>query len=263
MGKNGAAFLKRINLQAIFALSLMLALAGGSPAMAQADGAAQSATPLPSTEEVVQKLIARNLERAQHLTSLRCRRSYRVEYHGFPHGAEASMEVDATYNAPASRNFTVISQSGSSLLINRVLKRLLKSEEEASHHADENALTEANYRFNLIGQDVLNGRKAYLLQVEPKTVRQLLYRGKIWVDAQDYAVMKLDAQPAQNPSFWIKNTEIHHSYSKVGEFWLPGMTKSETKVRLGGEATLTIEYAGYQVGSSSLSPANSASLGSR
>jgi hypothetical protein len=230
--------------------------------MAQADVGAQPAS-LPSTDEIVQKLTARNLERAQHLTSLRCRRSYRVEYRGFPHGAEASMEVEATYNAPASRSFTVISQSGSTLLINRVLKKILKSEEEASHNADEHALTEANYRFNLVGQDVLDGRKAYLLQVEPKIVRQLLFRGKIWVDAEDYAVMKVDAQPAQNPSFWIRNTEIHHAYSKVGEFWLPGITKSETKVRLGGEATLTIEYAGYQVGSSSLPPAASISLASR
>jgi hypothetical protein len=81
------------------------------------------------------------------------------------------------------------------------------------------------------------------------------------VDAEDFAVTKVDAEPAQNPSFWIKNAEIHHSYSKVGEFWLPGSTKSETKVRLGGVATLTIEYSGYQVGSSDAS-AMSASLSS-
>ena len=122
--------------------------------------------------------------------------------------------------------------------------------------------SEANYKFSLIGEDTLDGRKAYLLQVEPKIVRQLLFRGKIWVDAEDFAVMKVDAQPAQNPSFWIKNTEIDHSYSKVGEFWLPGSAKSETKVRLGDVATLTIEYGGYEVGSSSL-PANSTPLASR
>ncbi len=93
-------------------------------------------------------------------------------------------------------------------------------------------------------------------------MRPLLFRGTIWVDAEDFAVMKVDAQPAQNPSFWIRNAEIHHSYAKVGEFWLPGSTRSETRVRLGGVATLTIEYAGYQVGSANL-PATSASLGSR
>ena len=261
MGKNGGASLRRIGPRTIFTLLLIVTLAGGLRAAAQAAASGQSAPAL-STEQIVQKLTERNQERAQRLTSLRCHRSYRVEYRGFPHGAEANMEVEATYNAPAARSFTVVSQSGSSLLINRVLKKILKSEEEASHHADEHALTAANYNFNLIGQDALNGRTAYLLQVEPKVVRPLLFRGKVWVDAEDFAVMKVDAEPAQNPSFWIKNAEIHHSYSKVGEFWLPGSTKSETKVRLGGVATLTIEYSGYQVGSSTLST-TSASLGSR
>lgn len=260
MGKNSGASLRRIGPRIGFALLLVLAVAGGLRGTAQVAASAQPATAL-STEEIVQKLTERNQERAHHLTSLRCHRSYRVEYRGFPHGAEANMEVEATYNAPASKSFTVISQSGSSLLINRVLKKILKSEEEASHHADENALTATNYNFNLVGQDTLDGRTAYSLQVEPKVARPLLFRGKIWVDAEDFAVMKVDAEPAQNPSFWIKNAEIHHSYSKVGEFWLPGSTKSETKVRLGGVATLTIEYSGYQVGSSDAS-AMSASLSS-
>lgn len=261
MGKNGGASLRRIGPRTVFAFLLIPAVAGGLRASAQAAAAGQSGAAL-STDEIVQKLTQRNEERAQRLTSLRCHRSYRVEYRGFPHGAEASMEVDATYNAPSSKSFTVVSQSGSSLLINRVLKKILKSEEEASHHADEHALTAANYKFNLIGQDALDGRNTYLLQVEPKVVRPLLFRGKVWVDAEDFAVMKVDAEPAQNPSFWIKNAEIHHSYSKVGEFWLPGSTRSETKVRLGGVATLTIEYSGYQVDSSALST-TSASLGSR
>lgn len=261
MGKKCGASLRLAGLQVALSLALILAQASSLSAIGQESGPSRP-TPPPSTEEIVQRLTQRNLERAQHLSSLRCRRSYRVEYRGFPHGAEASMEVEATYNAPSSRSFTVISQSGSSLLINRVIKKILKSEEDASHHPDEHALTEANYTFKLVGQDVLEQRKAYLLEVEPKVPRQLLFRGKIWVDAEDYAVMRVDAQPAQNPSFWIKNTEIHHAYSKVGEFWLPDSTKSETKVRLGGVATLTIVYAGYQVGSSSL-PANVPTLGSR
>lgn len=261
MGRNGAIFLERLNRQSILGVFVAINLACNVPAIGQADAHGQSGPAL-STEEIVQKLTERNQERAQRLTSLRCHRSYRVEYRGFPHGAEANMEVEATYNAPASKSFTVISQSGSSLLINRVLKKILKSEEEASHHADENALTPANYNFNLVGQDALDGRTAYLLQVEPKVARPLLFRGKIWVDGEDFAVMKVDAEPAQNPSFWIKNAEIHHLYSKVGEFWLPGSTKSETKVRLGGVATLTINYTGYQVGSSDLS-AMPVSLGSR
>lgn len=157
------------------------------------------------------------------------------------------MEVEAIYQAPSSKTFNVVKESGSGLLLNRVLKRLIKSEEEAAHKQDENALTPANYNFSLAGTEVADGRPMYILRVEPKAIRQLLFQGRVWVDAQDFAVAKVEAQPAQNPSFWIKNTQIHHLYAKVGDLWLPLMTQSETKVRLGGVATLTILYANYQV----------------
>lgn len=200
-----------------------------------------------SVSEIVDKLMAQNRVRAGSLRHLTCHRTYHVEYHGFPHGAEASMEVEAIYQAPSSKTFKVVKESGSGLLLNRVLKRLLKSEEEAAHKQDENALTPANYNFSLVGTEVFDDRPMYILYVEPKVTRQLLFRGRVWVDAQDFAVAKVEAQPAQNPSFWIKNTQIHHLYAKVGNLWLPQVTKSETKVRLGGVATLTIQYADYQV----------------
>lgn len=75
---------------------------------------------------------------------------------------------------------------------------------------------------------------------------KLLYRGKIWIDSEDYAVVRVEAQPAENPSFWIKSTEIHHLYEKDGEFWLPRMNRSESKIRLGGTSMLTIDYGVYQ-----------------
>ena len=53
-----------------------------------------------------------------------------------------------------------------------------------------------------------------MLQVEPKTNSRLLYRGTIWVDADDFAVAKIEAEPAHNPSFWIRGTKIHHVNAK-------------------------------------------------
>jgi hypothetical protein len=41
---------------------------------------------------------------------------------------------------------------------------------------------------------------------------------------------------------------IHHSYQKVDNgFYLPQENKTVTNVRMGGVATLTIEYQSYQV----------------
>jgi hypothetical protein len=90
------------------------------------------------------------------------------------------------------------------------------------------------------------GRPCYVLQVIPKRNQKLLYRGIIWVDASDFAVARIAAEPAKNPSFWISSTEIEHQYGKYGEFWLPAMNRSVTRVRLGGRAVLTINYGLYE-----------------
>jgi len=198
-----------------------------------------------TTAQIVQQLVAHNLDRAQRLTYYTSVRHYHLEYRGFPHPAEASMDVQAICDGPSSKTFRVLSESGSPLMISRVLKRLLTSEQEGEHNQQQTALTPANYLFTLTGSAIENGRQLYVLKVEPKVLRKLLYRGTIWVDAEDYAVIRIEAEPAQNPSFWVKNIEIHHVYSKIGEFWLPESDRSETKVRLGGTAILTINYGTY------------------
>jgi hypothetical protein len=81
-----------------------------------------------------------------------------------------------------------------------------------------------------------------------------MYRGRIWVDAQDFAVEKIEARPAKNPSLWISKTEIRYTSTKVSGFWLPEQNRSETQVRIGGTAVLTIDYGNYQDVSDSFVP---------
>lgn len=65
------------------------------------------------------------------------------------------------------------------------------------------------------------------------------------MDGDDYAVVRIEAQPSENPSFWIRDTQIQHIYEKQGHYWLPKHNVSVTKVRMGGTATLTIDYENY------------------
>jgi len=55
-------------------------------------------------------------------------------------------------------------------------------------------------------------------------------------------VVKMETQPAKNPSFWISQTRIHYTGAKTDGFWFPQQVLSETKVRIGGTAVLTINY---------------------
>jgi len=111
-------------------------------------------------------------------------------------------------------------------------------------------LNRENYDIALIGFEPSDKGGQYVLAVSPKAKSKYVYRGKVWVDGTDFAVTRIDAEPAQNPSFWTKRSEIHHEYVKVQDFWLPRRNESVSYVRLGGRATLTIEYNNYQVNDS-------------
>ncbi len=212
--------------------------AARQPVTEQASVSAITAT------EVVQQLVTCNARRAEQLSYYVSRRRYHLEYRGFPTSMEATIEAEITYDAP-SKTYRVLSESGSRTLINHVLLRLLASEQQAADNPRENALTPENYLFTLLGTAVESGRKLYILQVDPREPRKFLYRGKAWVDGEDYAVVRVEAQPAENPSFWIRDTQIRHIYEKQGNYWLPKQNVSITKVRMGGTATLTIDYENY------------------
>jgi hypothetical protein len=206
----------------------------------------QPALPALSADQIVQRLMEKNKERADALQHYSGTRSYRLEYRGFPASAEATMEVEVNFDAPASKRFTIVNATGSKLIQNRVFHRLLESEEQAgdSSNRQHTELGPGNYTFSLAGTEGTN----YVLNVEPKEETRFLYRGKIWVDARDFAVTRIEAQPARNPSFWTTKSVIHHTYQKLDNgFYLPKENKTVTSVRLGGVATLTIEYQAYQV----------------
>src|SRR5258708_29504625 len=96
--------------------------------------AATASAPL-STDQVVDNLVRRNRERAQALVHSEATRVYRLVYHGLPSDRVAEMTVRATYDKPSSKEFTVVSQSGSKLIMNHVFKKLLESEKEAAQPA--------------------------------------------------------------------------------------------------------------------------------
>jgi hypothetical protein len=200
-------------------------------------------------EQVARKLQERNAQRAAALGQFDGTRVYRMQYRGFGGDRDADMVVNVTYRAPDSKTFRVVSQSGSKFIIDHVFKKLLEGEQEAAN--DENrrnsALSTENYDFTSAGYEATPEGAQYVLNLLPKNKNKFLYRGKIWVDAQDFAVVRIEAEPAKNPSFWIKKTEVTHRYVKVNGFWLPAENHTESVIRLGGRAILSIEYKDYKI----------------
>jgi outer membrane lipoprotein-sorting protein len=232
------------------------------PAFAQQSDPLPLAAPAPlNAEQVVQNLVRMNLERAQALLAYQGTRIYRIEYHGFPSTRSAEMVVDVKYQSPGTKAFTILSATGSKVIIDKVFKKLLQGEKEAleAENQKRTALNNDNYVFTLIGCETTLTGSVYLLLVEPRTKDKFLYRGRIWVDAEDFAVVRMEVEPAKNPSFWTKNAEVEQAYVKVSGFWLPAQHHSLSTIRLLGRADLTIDYKDYQItGASSLSNLSSA-----
>jgi len=202
-----------------------------------------------TADQVVDNMVQRNMERSRALTAYQGTRIYRLEYRGFPGSRSAEMTVAVKYSSPGTKEFTVQSETGSHLVIERVFHKLLQSEQEALTQENQArvALNRDNYTFAMAGYEALPTGPCYILTVEPVTANKLLYRGRVWVDATDFAVVRIDATPAKNPSFWTKETRIEQAYAKVGDFWLPLSNRSSSTIRLGGHADFTIEYRDYQI----------------
>jgi len=200
-----------------------------------------------TSAQIVEQLERHSLAQSGELKEYSALRHYTVEYRGFATTINGKMDVEVNYSAVNGKTLRIISQSGSRFLCEKVLKRAVDSEKEASQDKTSAALTRANYRFLLRGNESVAGRPAYILDVDPLTASKFLFRGKIWVDAADFAVVKMETEPAKSPSFWIARTLIHYTGAKTNGFWLPQLVRSETKVRIGGTAVLTIDYGSYQV----------------
>ncbi len=236
---------------ALFALCIGLASLTAMPTRAQhsqAPSAAAQKSPLP-VDQVVANLEQRNRERATALRKFEAMRTYRMEYRGTFGDRDAEMTVRLSYTSPNDKQFVVVSQSGTKFILEHIFKRLLQEERDAANEENRqrSALTSGNYDFTLAAFEDSPDAPQYVLNVIPKTDNKYLYRGKIWVDAKDFAVTRIEAEPAKSPSFWIKKSEINHKYQKVDNFWLPAEIKTESWIRLGGYALLVIEYKEYKL----------------
>lgn len=235
------------SLQALVFSALLIGLLSPLAASDSDQPAVHSGT-LP-VDTIVANLLRKDQERARALLSAQAIRVYHLVYTGFPGQREAQMTVRATYSSPSSKSFEILSQSGSKIILDRVFKKLLDDEQDAAKPGLRNqwALNRTNYEFSLVRYEPSSGGGAYVLQVAPKSKNKWLYRGQIWVDGTDFAVTRIDAEPAENLSFWTKRSEFRHEYQNVQGFWLPVHNESVSYIRMGGRATLTIDYREYRI----------------
>jgi len=238
-------------------LTGLAGLAGSAPASEARDERVSAAAPSPagpaltiSSEVLFQELLSHNQWREDRLRAYSVKRVYRVTNGKGALSAEEHVSLE--FEAPSTKRYTVTSEKGSSAIRRLVFKRLLDSEVETAggRLRRDNALSPANYRFDVLGEEQLDGRPCYLVEATPTRKAKYLFRGKLWIDAQDFAVAKVDGEPAANPSWWTKKIHFVRHFQKIGDFWLPRSDESVNQVRIFGTHILTIEHQDYEVAGS-------------
>ena len=226
----------RLTLQrAFFTLAIVLAAATSA--------AAQTGDPLPSAEDVVAKMMQFDGQRQSELTGYTATRHYAA----VNKSRHAEMLVRVTCDSSGAKQFTILSEAGSGSIRKHVFHKLLSEETEASRRGTRTStrLIPDNYNFQMVGQETIETGPAYLLSVVPKTQNKYLIDGKIWVDANDYSIVRIEGQPARNPSFWVRSVHFVHTYQKVGSFWFASSTHTTSEIRIFGDSELIIENSDY------------------
>jgi len=201
--------------------------------------------PLPpgfTGEEIIAQMVKHNELRNAELRQYSAIRTYAVANTKGKVHAQKIVQMD--YRAPDKKTFVTTSEKGSRLIRHMVLDRLIDSEAGAAagkeHH--DSSITPANYTFALLGEEQIGPYHCYVVQTVPKRKDKYLFEGKVWIDARDFAIVRIAGHPAKKLSFWIERAEFVRQYQKAGEFWLPLKDETAVDVRLYGKKILTIDH---------------------
>lgn len=196
-----------------------------------------------SAESVVARMMSASRDRDTKLreyTSVRVYSMVNKRFH-----TSASMKIRLDYRAPEDKKYEVLEETGPGPIREKVFKRMLKS--EMTTEARVTRISPDNYTFTLAGEESISGRRHFILEAEPRTKHPLLFRGRIWVDADDYAIARIEGAPAQNPSFLLRKTRFVHRYGKIDGHWMALANESESDVLMFGRTEVKIEYSDYQI----------------
>jgi hypothetical protein len=196
---------------------------------------------------VLAELAAHNEQRRTALHDYTVLRTYQViDLMGKVHAEEIGrME----FLSPDKKAFTVTSESGSVLVRHMALNPLINSEIETAagreHH--DSAISADNYSLNLLGEQQVGPYHCFVAEVLPKRRDKYLFEGKLWIDVEDYSVVRIEGHPAKKLSFWILRADFVRQYQKIDRFWLPQKDQTLVQVRLYGKKVLTIDHRDYVV----------------
>jgi hypothetical protein len=202
-------------------------------------------------DDIIARMLERNRLRSEQLQRYSAVRTYEIRNPEGKLAAQAVVRVE--YQAPGKKTFNKTSEKGSGIVRHLMFDRLIQSESETSsgreHH--DSAITTTNYTFKLVGEEEVGLYHCLVLEATPKRKDKYLFVGKIWIDADDFAVVKIAGHPAKKPSFWINRAEFVRQYQRIAGFWMPFRDETSVEVKMYGKKVFTIDHQQYVINAGS------------
>jgi outer membrane lipoprotein-sorting protein len=204
--------------------------------------------------DIIAKMLDHNRLRNEQLQRYSAVRTYEIRKLDRKLAAQEVIRVD--YRAPDKKTFEKTSEKGSGIVRNLVFDRLIQSESETSsgreHH--DSAITTANYTFTLAEEEEVGPYHCFVLEATPRRKDKYLFEGKIWIDAEDFAIAKIAGHPAKKPSFWINRADFVRQYQRIDGFWLPYRDETSVEVKMYGRRVFTVDHQQYVINADSSLP---------
>lgn len=179
-----------------------------------------------------------------------------VEHYAVYRGSDethsiAEMTVRDTYRKGVGKEYTVLSESGSGIILRLGLKPLIDNEKTINlpGNVEKSWFTSANYEMKLNpgGVKKINGRDCYVLAITPKGEAPNLIIGTLWADAKDGSLVQIEGVSSKSPSAFAGTTQMMRQYTNVNGFAMALHARAESNSMLFGQTVIMIDYSNYQL----------------
>lgn len=188
-------------------------------------------------EQVLSRVQQAKGEARDHGVPYAVIREYRLSAAGeVDPSSEVVVQVD--FLPPATKDYSIVKTEGSDRGTS-IVRKVLAHEVSMAAHPEQHEISRRNYSFALLGHEALNGHDCYVLKLYPKRKAVALIAGKAWVDANSFAIRRVEGATAKSPSLWIKALNVTVNFGEINGVWVQTSTQAVAQVRFVGTHLLT------------------------
>lgn len=163
----------------------------------------------------------------------------------------AEMTVKTTYRKESGKSYTMVSESGSGIIRKFGLEPLLEGEKRVNAPGNREAFwfTSANYDMKLKSgaTERVNGVDCFRVSIVPKQKAPNLIIGTLWVDAKDYAILRIEGTGSKSASIWTGPAQVTRDYARLSGYTEAAHAKAVSESSLFGQTLVTIDYTDYKM----------------